>query len=449
MGSVFISYSSKDRAYVDKLKNILTNGKFDTWVAPESIPVGSNYTQCINDAIKTASAVVLVLSANSLNSQWVLREIERAVTYNKTIFSVQIDSAKLNSAFEFMLGSTQNMVIPNMDAKPEDTVKLLTALGKAVNGSQTGAAGGEPPRQAQQTPSQQAWQTPQQQVRQTPPQQAWQTPQQQTRQTPPQQAWQTPTQQVRQTPPQQAWQTPQQQVRQTPPQQAWQTPQQQIRQTPPQQTRQTPIQPAAGKAEKKKSGLRFLWIPLVIIVAGVIIGVIASGVNSGKTTTPYTTENPYPASTASADDAPEKDLTVDGYRILLPLTYENAQDWFGIDEPYNVSSFAEYTYLAYTSEDGYDLYLRINGSEVPSNSEDLLFYGIGVGSSECEICGFYPGCDISSVIGELGTEYETKTSTEGDNYLCYNFKYAYTSYTLAFFYNDSDIITEIQALARG
>ena len=151
MGKVFISYSSKDRIYVDKLNAVLRNGNIDIWIAPESIPVGSNYTECINDAIQSASAVVLVLSANSLKSPWVQREIERAVTYNIPIFSVQIDQAELSSSFAFMLGTTQIMSIPNLDAKPEDTVRLLTALGKTVQGShaepaESKAAETEPPK---------------------------------------------------------------------------------------------------------------------------------------------------------------------------------------------------------------------------------------------------------------------------------------------------------------
>lgn len=57
MSYAFISYGSKDRDIVNPIKDILVANGIKTWVAPDDIPAGSNYSEVINDAIKKLHSI--------------------------------------------------------------------------------------------------------------------------------------------------------------------------------------------------------------------------------------------------------------------------------------------------------------------------------------------------------------------------------------------------------
>ena len=59
MSYAFISYGSKDRDIVNPIKDILVANGIKTWVAPDDIPAGSNYSEVINDAIKKIALYLL------------------------------------------------------------------------------------------------------------------------------------------------------------------------------------------------------------------------------------------------------------------------------------------------------------------------------------------------------------------------------------------------------
>lgn len=62
MSYAFISYGSKDRDIVNPIKDILVANGIKTWVAPDDIPAGSNYSEVINDAIKNCTLFIIVLT---------------------------------------------------------------------------------------------------------------------------------------------------------------------------------------------------------------------------------------------------------------------------------------------------------------------------------------------------------------------------------------------------
>ena len=83
--SIFISYSSQEYNNAYALKQILEANEISCWMAPQSIPSGSNYTQEIPNAIRTCDFFVLVLSEASQASRWVPKELESATNEGKTI----------------------------------------------------------------------------------------------------------------------------------------------------------------------------------------------------------------------------------------------------------------------------------------------------------------------------------------------------------------------------
>ena len=77
--SCFISHSTKDRRFCDRLHgDLITNG-IRTWYFPEHARWGQPVWREIDRSIKEHDKLVVVCSENSLTSRPVLREIERAL----------------------------------------------------------------------------------------------------------------------------------------------------------------------------------------------------------------------------------------------------------------------------------------------------------------------------------------------------------------------------------
>jgi hypothetical protein len=76
--SCFLSYASEDDAFVRKLYSALQAGGVRCWFAPEDLPIGVKIRPAIDREIAGRDRFVIVLSANSINSPWVEKEIETA-----------------------------------------------------------------------------------------------------------------------------------------------------------------------------------------------------------------------------------------------------------------------------------------------------------------------------------------------------------------------------------
>lgn len=76
--SCFISYSGKDDAFARSLHSRLESEKLRVWFAPEDMRGGRRSEQQIDEAIRLYDRLLLVLSEDSMNSEWVKREIKKA-----------------------------------------------------------------------------------------------------------------------------------------------------------------------------------------------------------------------------------------------------------------------------------------------------------------------------------------------------------------------------------
>jgi hypothetical protein len=76
--SCFISYSTKDEEFTKRLHSRLRDAKVRVWFAPEDIKGGVKLYDQIERAIQFYDRLLLVLSENSLQSEWVMTEIRKA-----------------------------------------------------------------------------------------------------------------------------------------------------------------------------------------------------------------------------------------------------------------------------------------------------------------------------------------------------------------------------------
>lgn len=82
---IFVSYSSKDRAFVDQLAAELRKRGHIVWIDFEGIRGGDQWKQSIADGLHPSRLVLLVLTPDSIVSEWVEAEIETARALNKAI----------------------------------------------------------------------------------------------------------------------------------------------------------------------------------------------------------------------------------------------------------------------------------------------------------------------------------------------------------------------------
>src|SRR5271156_4907441 len=73
--SVFISYGQEDSAFVGRLWRTLRQAGVDCWLAPHSLHIGENVREAIDVAIRSHDVFLVILSAHSLASRWVAKEV--------------------------------------------------------------------------------------------------------------------------------------------------------------------------------------------------------------------------------------------------------------------------------------------------------------------------------------------------------------------------------------
>ncbi len=76
--SCFISYSTKDQEFADRLYADLQAKGVRCWFAPHDIQGGRKIHEQIDDAIRLHDKLLLILSEHSMNSNWVKTEIANA-----------------------------------------------------------------------------------------------------------------------------------------------------------------------------------------------------------------------------------------------------------------------------------------------------------------------------------------------------------------------------------
>ena len=76
---VFISYSSVDKIIAKKISNNLKNKGISVWLDESEIRVGESIPEKIEEGINSSDVLCLLISKNSISSNWVKR-----VNYKET-----------------------------------------------------------------------------------------------------------------------------------------------------------------------------------------------------------------------------------------------------------------------------------------------------------------------------------------------------------------------------
>jgi hypothetical protein len=100
--SCFISHSSKDHEFADRLYADLWNKGVLCWFAPEDLKIGDRFRVRIDESIRTHDKLLLILSEHSVSSEWVEKEVETAMEKEREdkrtiLFPVRLDNVVMES----------------------------------------------------------------------------------------------------------------------------------------------------------------------------------------------------------------------------------------------------------------------------------------------------------------------------------------------------------------
>lgn len=120
---LFISYASAQTEYAHRLQSGLQENGIAAWIAPESIPTGSNYIAEIPKAISSVRAILLLLTEEAQNSRWVQKEVGSAIGAGKLLLPMIIHSFSLTSEMTFLLEGEQ--FYPVWQETPEQQIPAI------------------------------------------------------------------------------------------------------------------------------------------------------------------------------------------------------------------------------------------------------------------------------------------------------------------------------------
>ncbi len=130
---IFISYSHNDSAFTGQLKNKLEAAQMSCWM-DSSLHIGNYWTAEIDKAMREAYAFIVVLSPDSVISQYVNYEVGFASALRLKIIPVQCSPYNPNKA---LLHLSQLQSLNFMDSRTHAWDKLVTLLRQTRQEHQT------------------------------------------------------------------------------------------------------------------------------------------------------------------------------------------------------------------------------------------------------------------------------------------------------------------------
>ncbi|MBN1995201.1 MAG: SUMF1/EgtB/PvdO family nonheme iron enzyme [Anaerolineae bacterium] len=140
-GQIFISYSRRDKAFVERLAADLERAGFATWWDVSQLVGGEIWTQTIEAALAQSQCCLVVLSPNSVQAEWVRKEYLYAEALKLKIVPLVHKTCRIPLA----LTGLQYLDFQRGDYQ-ESLRQLLACLGaELVLPPPGGARGGQPP----------------------------------------------------------------------------------------------------------------------------------------------------------------------------------------------------------------------------------------------------------------------------------------------------------------
>lgn len=138
MDQVFISYSHRDQEFVSRLALDLEKRGAQVWIDREDIHAGTKWQESIADGVRACKAFLLVVSPESLKSEWARREFDLAVASNRPVIPLLYRKANIPRELAAPLQSYQYIDFRqgSYGENLADLVASLAALGVTLHAAQ-------------------------------------------------------------------------------------------------------------------------------------------------------------------------------------------------------------------------------------------------------------------------------------------------------------------------
>ena len=128
MSDIFISYSSKDRPWVERFVKVLAARGWSVWW-DRNIPTGESFNAVIRQELRAAKCAIVVWSEYSVDSEWVQAEADEAKKQKKYL-PVRIDESEI--PLGFTQRTFQSLVAWEADADHPGFSQLLKDIERLV-----------------------------------------------------------------------------------------------------------------------------------------------------------------------------------------------------------------------------------------------------------------------------------------------------------------------------
>ncbi len=140
--SCFISHSSKDKEFADRLYTDLQTKGIRCWYSPQDLKIGDEMAPIIDNAIRLHDKLLLVFSENSIASAWVRKEAREALSKKNdtgkkdVLFPIRLDDSIMETTEQWAddvkrerhIGDFRNW--KDHDAYQKSFERLLRDMGK-------------------------------------------------------------------------------------------------------------------------------------------------------------------------------------------------------------------------------------------------------------------------------------------------------------------------------
>ena len=112
---LFVSYSSRDKHFVDALVHSLEETQYRCWYAPRDIAAGLAWPTAISQAIRSIPAMLLVFSSSSNSSEEISRELTLASANKCLVIPVRIENVAPGVELEYHLSNRHWLDVYDME----------------------------------------------------------------------------------------------------------------------------------------------------------------------------------------------------------------------------------------------------------------------------------------------------------------------------------------------
>lgn len=102
MATIFISYAHTDTQFAERLTHNLKRRGHSVWIDRSSIRGGNDWIKAIEEGIISAELFLVCCSEAAVNSEWVGKEIDLALSTNKAVFPLRIEAVNLPESIEHL-----------------------------------------------------------------------------------------------------------------------------------------------------------------------------------------------------------------------------------------------------------------------------------------------------------------------------------------------------------